>query len=85
MVSHMAWETMKDFKLTRLAYFSALRVSSKFDEAGLIQQIITVLAFPPSESYKIGRITQFFPAIQSSEYSKAFITCPAISLKSELP
>lgn len=36
---------------TLLAYFSALRVSSKSLEAGLMQQIIRVLELPPSESF----------------------------------
>jgi len=36
-----------------LAYFSELRVSSKFTSAGDTQAIIEVLELPPRESYKI--------------------------------
>lgn len=39
-------------KLTRLAYLSELSDSSKLVSDGLMQHIISVLALPPSESYK---------------------------------
>lgn len=41
---------MRQHILTLFAYLSAFKVSSKLDEAGLTQQIIKVLAFPPNES-----------------------------------
>ena len=51
---------------TLLAYLRALSVSSKLEEAGLTQQIITVLALPPKESCNseqhTGRVTR--PVVQ---------------------
>lgn len=39
--------------LTLLAYLTAFIDSSKLHDDGLMQQIMSVFAFPPSESFKI--------------------------------
>ena len=52
--------------LALLAYFNVFRVSSKLEDVGLIFEIMTVLQFPPNESYETAQNYQSWKGLPST-------------------